>query len=63
MKELRDRDLLALSDEDFVAVWKALLGEPPAALVARSEMVELLLQSLPPDRAQLEPAEEARNAA
>jgi hypothetical protein len=51
MKELRDRDLLALSDEDFVAVWKALLGEPPAALVARSEMVELLLQSLPPDRA------------
>jgi hypothetical protein len=63
MEELRDRDLLALSDEDFVAVWKALLGEPPAALVARSDMVELLLQSLPPDRTRLEPDEEARNAA
>lgn len=62
MEELRDRDLLALSDEDFVRVWKALLGEPPAVLVARSDMVELLLQSLRQDRTLLEP-DEARKAA
>jgi hypothetical protein len=63
MKELQDRDLLVLSDEDFVGVWKALLGEPPAALIDRSEMVALLLESLPPDRTRLEPGEEARIAA
>ena len=63
MKELQDRDLLVLSDEDFVGVWKVLLGEPPAALIDRSEMVALLLESIPPGRTRLESAEEALIAA
>lgn len=50
MEEVRDGDLLALSDKDFVAVWTALLGEPPAAVIDRPEMVELLLRSIPAER-------------
>jgi hypothetical protein len=49
MRELRDRELMTLSDEEFVSAWKALLGEPPAILVDRPIMVELLLDSIVPE--------------
>jgi hypothetical protein len=50
MTELHESDLLAFSDEDFVAVWKAQLGEPPAVLIDRGLMVSLLLDALMPPR-------------
>jgi hypothetical protein len=48
MTELQESDLLALSDEDFVAVWRVQLGEPPAILIDRPLMVSLLLDALMP---------------
>jgi hypothetical protein len=50
MTELQESDLLTSSDEDFVAVWKAQMGEPPAIVIDRPLMVALLLEALRPPR-------------
>lgn len=42
-------DLSLLSNEEFAARWRALVGEPPAILLQdRAEMVRLLLESMAP---------------
>jgi hypothetical protein len=41
-----EAELQALSDSDFVGVWSALFGEPPAAMIARPEMIALMRAAL-----------------
>ena len=43
------KDTLAqMSPSEFVAAWKALMGEPPATLLeSRSEMIRILVESTP----------------
>ncbi|GLS71736.1 hypothetical protein [Methylobacterium tardum] len=37
-----------LPQPEFVAAWKALVGEPPAAMLdSRSDMIRLLVESIP----------------
>lgn len=62
-------DLSILSNEEFAACWRALIGEPPAILLQdRAEMVRLLMESLPPvlcppeGRKPVRPAPEAQKA-
>jgi hypothetical protein len=43
-----ERDLLGLSEGDFVEVWSALFGEPPAAMIERAEMIALMRSALQP---------------
>lgn len=43
-------ELHALSEADFVRAWTTLFGEPPAAIIERSEMIELIRTFLMPDR-------------
>ena len=39
--------LARMSDRDFLAAWKRVFGQPPAALVERSTMIDLLLEDGP----------------
>ena len=39
--------LARMSDRDFLAAWKRVFGQPPAALLERGTMVDLLLQDGP----------------
>jgi hypothetical protein len=48
MTELQESNLLALSDEEFVAVWTARMGEPPAIVIDRPLIVALLFETLMP---------------
>ena len=59
MTELQESNLLALSDEEFVAVWKAHMGEPPAIVIDRALMVALLLEALMPEHEVLSDKEAA----
>lgn len=45
----RQAQLDRMPHADFVAAWKALVGEPPAALLtSRSDMIRILVDSIPP---------------
>lgn len=45
---LRTDGLADISRSEFVAAWKALVGEPPATMLAnRSEMIRILVDSTP----------------
>ncbi|NNM71973.1 hypothetical protein [Enterovirga aerilata] len=46
-----ETELLGLSDLDFIEVWSALFGEPPAAMIDRAQMVGLMRSALEPDAA------------
>ena len=46
-----ETELLRLSDPEFIGVWSALFGEPPAAMIERSEMIGLMRSALQPDAA------------
>ena len=35
-------ELLALAESEFIAVWSALFGGPPAAMIARADMIALM---------------------
>ena len=50
-----DEDRLnQISQTDFVTAWKALVGEPPALLLeSRSEMIRILVDSIPMARSDL----------
>jgi hypothetical protein len=41
-------ELRTLGEADFVRAWTTLFGEPPATLIDRSEMVELIRAYLMP---------------
>lgn len=50
-------DLSRLSNEEFTARWRALIGEPPSILLQdRAEMVRLLVESMAPVPCQEGPA-------
>lgn len=42
-----DHQLNSLSDQDFLKAWIAVLGEPPAIVLDREFMVELLCSTGP----------------
>ena len=44
-----EAELHRLSDPDFIGVWSALFGEPPAAMIERSEMIGLMRSALEHD--------------
>jgi hypothetical protein len=46
-------ELLALSDREFISVWSALFGGPPAAIINRSDMIDLMRTAFGPDRDRL----------
>lgn len=40
-----DRDvMLGMSDDDFVGLWQRIVGERPAVLIARGDMVRILAE-------------------
>lgn len=39
--------LARMSDGDFLAAWKRVFGQPPAALLERATMIDLLLEDGP----------------
>ncbi len=39
--------LARMSDRDFLAAWKRVFGQPPAALLERATMIDLLLADGP----------------
>jgi hypothetical protein len=46
-------ELLALSDREFISVWSALFGGPPAAIINRSDMIDLMRTAFGPGRDRL----------
>jgi hypothetical protein len=45
-----ERELLSVSDREFIAIWSALFGGPPAALIARADMIALMREAIAPRR-------------
>jgi hypothetical protein len=48
LRLLNVQGLQALADEEFVRLWTALIGGPPAIMIERPLMVALLLESVDP---------------
>lgn len=40
-------DLLRIGDEDFLRLWRRITGQPPAVLLPRSVMVDILVETWP----------------
>ena len=43
-----EHELLALTDPEFIGVWAALFGGPPAAMIARPDMIAMMRDEPPP---------------
>lgn len=41
------KELLTMSDDDFRGAWIALVGEPPAIMLCRTTMIDILLETVP----------------
>lgn len=40
-------DLLWIAEEDFLCAWRRITGQPPAVLLPRAVMVEILVETWP----------------
>ena len=45
-----ERELLSVSDPEFIAIWSALFGGPPAAMIGRADMIALMREAIAPRR-------------
>jgi hypothetical protein len=52
-----EAELLALAERDFIEVWSALFGEPPAAMIDRAAMIELMRAAFGPSTSELPDAD------
>ena len=42
-----EHELLALTDPEFIGVWAALFGGPPAGMIARPDMIAMMRDEAP----------------
>jgi hypothetical protein len=43
-----EAELLSLAERDFIEVWSCLFGGPPAAMLDRADMIDLMRSALEP---------------
>ena len=43
-----EHELLALTDPEFIEVWSAMFGGPPAAMIARPDMIAMMREEAAP---------------